>query len=78
MTIKLKKWGDSIGLKIPKDIAKRASLSADAEITIEYVNQKIIIFPNKKSRCLKGLLSQVTKDNCHSEVFCDQIGKEVW
>ena len=78
MTIKLKKWEDSIGVKIPKEIVKRANLSADSEITIEYANQKIIILPNKKSQRLKDLLSQVTKDNCHSEVFCDRIGKEVW
>ena len=78
MTIKLKKWGDSIGVKIPKDIVKRANLSTNSEITIEYANQKIIILRNKKPLRLKGLLSQVTKDNCHSEVFRDRIGKEVW
>ena len=78
MNAKLKKWGDSIGLKIPKEIVKRANLSADSEITIEYADQKIVLLPNKKSRRLKDLLSQVTKDNCHPEIFCDRVGKEVW
>ena len=78
MTAKLKKWGDSLGVKIPKGIVKKAKLRIDSEITIEYSDQKIVILTNKKSRKLKDLLSQITKDNCHPEIFCDRIGKEVW
>ena len=78
MTAKLKKWGDSIGVKIPKEIVRKANLSADSEVIIKYAEQKIVILTNKKSRRLKELLSQVTKDNCHHEVFCERIGKEVW
>ena len=78
MTVKLKKWGNSIGVKIPKKIAKRLNLSAGSEVVIEYSDQKIFIFPKEKCLQLKDLLDQVTKDNCHPEIFCEKIGKEVW
>ena len=80
MIVKLKKWGegDSLGVKIPKEIVRKAKLKIDSKIIIEYSDQKIVILTNKKSCQLKDLLSQVTKDNCHPEIFCDRIGKEVW
>ena len=78
MTAKLKKRGDSIGVKIPREIAIKAGLTADSEIIIEYADQKIVILPKKQSPQLEDLLSQVTKGNCHPEIFYDRIGKEVW
>ena len=76
MKTKLEKRGRSIWIKIPKEIVKKAGLAADSEIIAEYADQNIIILSNKKSRKLKDLLSQVTKDNCHPEIFCDRVGKE--
>ena len=78
MTGKIQKWGNSMGVRIPKAIIKKANLSANSEIEIECKNQKIIIFSKKKPVQLKDLLSQITKDNLHTEDSYTKAGKEIW
>ena len=78
MSAKIQKWGNSMGVRIPKTIMEKANLSINSEIEIECKNQKIIIFGKKKSIQLKDLLSQITKDNLHTEDSYIQIGKEIW
>ena len=78
MTSKIQKWGNSIAVRIPKTIIEKASLSVNSEIEIEYKNQKIIIFSKKKPVQLKDLLSQITKDNLHTEDSDAKLGKEIW
>ena len=78
MNLKLQKLGNSIGLKLPKEIVKKANLSTNSEITIKYDDHKIVIFPKKKTLKFKDLLSKITKDNTHSEILYDRVGREVW
>ncbi len=78
MSAKIQKWGNSVGVRIPKTIMEKANLSVNSEIEIECKNQKIIIFSKKKSIQLKDLLSQITKDNLHVEDSYVKTGKEIW
>lgn len=78
MASKLQKWGNSIGLRIPKSIIEKANLDVDSEVEIEHKDGKIIIFPLNKSLSLKDLLSQITEDNLHSEDDYAPEGNEVW
>ena len=78
MSTKIQKWGNSVGVRIPKIIMEKANLSINSEIEIEYKNQKIIIFSKKKPVRLKDLLSQITKDNLHAEDSFTKAGKEIW
>ena len=78
MSTKIQKWGNSMGVRIPKAIMEKANLSINSEIEIECKNQKIIIFSKKKPVQLKNLLSQITKDNFHAEDSFIKAGKEIW
>ena len=78
MSAKIQKWGNSTGVRIPKIIMKKVNLSINSEIEIECKNQKIIIFSKKKLVQLKDLLSQITKDNLHTEDSSIKAGKEIW
>ena len=78
MSAKIQKWGNSVGVRIPKTIMEKANLSINSEIEIEYKNQKIIIFAKKKNIQLKDLLSQITKNNLHTENNYIKAGKEIW
>lgn len=78
MSLKIQKWGNSAGVRIPKVIMEKANLSINSEIEIECKNQKIIIFSKKKPIQLKDLLSQITKDNLHTEDSYMKVGKEIW
>lgn len=78
MSLKIQKWGNSVGVRIPKVIIEKANLSINSEIEIECKNQKIIIFSKKKPIRLKDLLSQITEDNLHTEDSYMKVGKEIW
>ena len=78
MSSKLQKWGNSIGLRIPQAIIKQANLHLNSEVEISCKNKRIVILPQKKELKLKQLLSQITKDNLHSEETSLREGKEIW
>ena len=78
MTIKIQKWGNSAGIRIPKNIMEKANLSVNSEIEMECKKQKIIIFSKKQPVQLKDLLSQITKDKLHTEDHPVRMGKEIW
>ena len=78
MTTKLQKWGNSIGVRIPKTIIKQARLSVDSPVTIEHKGGKIIIIPSQDNLQLNDLLDQVTEDNLHAADDFLPEGREVW
>ena len=78
MAAKIQKWGNSVGVRIPKIIMEKANLSVNSEIEIECRNQRIIIFSKKKPIQLKDLLSQITRKNLHAEDNHPGVGKEIW
>lgn len=78
MASKLQKWGNSIGIRIPQVIIEQANLRLNSEVEISCKNKCIVILPRKKNVQLKHLLSQITKDNLHSEEVYSRKGKEVW
>lgn len=78
MSGKIQKWGNSAGVRIPKTIMEKANLGLNSKVEIECKNQKIIIFSKKKPLKLSDLLSQITKDNLHTEDNWIRAGKELW
>lgn len=78
MSAKIQKWGNSLGVRIPKNIIDTIELEENSEVEIETKDGAIIIFPKKKKQSLSSLLSQITKSNLH-KVDEDEIeGAEVW
>ena len=78
MASKLQKWGNSIGVRIPKTIIEQAQLAVDCPVEIEHRDGKIIIFPAQKGPELRDLLGQITEDNLHSTDDFAPQGREVW
>ena len=78
MSVKIQKWGNSLGIRIPKNIIDKVNLSENAEVEIESKNGTIVIFPAKKEYSLDTLLEQITKSNLHSEEDFKSEGNEVW
>ena len=82
MTTKIAKWGNSLGIRIPKEIL--LSLGADVGTEIEFIQNKngFIIKPKElrqKKYSLKDLSSQITKKNRQEVVDWDKpVGREVW
>lgn len=78
MSVKIKKWGNSLGVRIPKTVIEKVNLSENSEVEIESKNGTIVIFPAKKEYSLDSLLEQITKNNLHSEEDFQAEGNEVW
>jgi antitoxin MazE len=78
MSVKIQKWGNSLGVRIPKAVIEKANLSENSEVEIESKNGTIVISPSKKEYSLDLLLEQITKNNLHSEEEFKVEGHEVW
>ena len=60
--IQLTKWGNSLGLRIPKDIARQAGLREGARVDIEAQGDRIIISPARPRYVLADLLEGITPE----------------
>lgn len=78
MSSKIKKWGNSLGVRIPKTIIKEADLDENSEVEIQHKNGNIIIIPIQKKYVLSDLLKKITKKNLHGEDEFAVEGNEVW
>jgi len=80
MLRKVQKWGNSLGLRIPKAFAVAAQLENDPFVEISIIKGKIIVAPvPAPSWILDELLSAITKDNLHAEVDTGfAVRNEVW
>jgi len=78
MTIPLKKWGNSLAIRIPKDIANSLSIGYDTIMDLSIENGAIILKP-KRATTLESLVSKINKDNLHSEIDTgSRVGNEEW
>ena len=67
MSAKIQKWGNSLGVRIPKAIIDKTKLEENCEVEIEHKNGNIVIIPTRKKYSLDQLLKKVTTSNLHSE-----------
>ena len=80
MVTKIKKWGNSLGLRIPKSFAKEAGVEDGSDVDISLEEDRIVIRPLQRGRYhLSDLLSRVRDDNLHEEISTgDAVGREAW
>jgi antitoxin MazE len=81
MQTQVKKWGNSLALRIPKTFAEEIAIAANTAVEISIVEGNLIVTPLSKPETytLDNLLSQITPENLHHEVDTgDAIGNEVW
>lgn len=80
MQTKIQKWGNSLGLRIPKSFAKEAGVGAGSEVDLAVEKGELIVRPVRRVRyALKDLLNGVTPANIHGETDTGpSVGREVW
>jgi antitoxin MazE len=76
----IRKWGNSLGVRIPKSYSVQAGITEGSAIEINIEGDKITIVPiQKDEKNLGELLSMVSEENIHYEIETDgPVGKEVW
>jgi antitoxin MazE len=79
MKATIQKWGNSLAIRIPKNISKDTRVTEGSDVNITVENGKIILSPSPKEFSLKELLKNITNENIHSEVSTgDHMGGEIW
>jgi len=78
MTIKIKKWGNSLGIRIPHTLVKEMDLSPEQEYEIVQQDSFIILRPLPKQPTLDELLVNMSRTKKHEEQVEDYLGKEQW
>lgn len=79
MKTKIQKWGNSLGVRLPKNITDQKTLRDGLGVFVVLRNNQIVIEPIEEELSLESLLSKVTVDNLHKETEWSAVrGKETW
>jgi antitoxin MazE len=81
MTATISKWGNSQGLRLPKDIVNSLHLMVGDVVNIFVENDKVIIEPIRKEKIvfdINELVSKIPKNYHTTEEIVSYVGKEEW
>ena len=74
----VRKWGNSLGIRIPITIAREHSLKDGSSVNINDMGHEIIIKPIKKN-ILSEMLEEINEQNIHEEIkTTGPVGNEIW
>jgi antitoxin MazE len=73
------KWGNSLGLRIPKSVALEAQVDEGDTVDVSVKNGVIVVRPNRPNYSLEQLVAKITPRNRHKESdWGTPVGDEVW
>jgi antitoxin MazE len=74
----VRKWGNSLGIRIPNTIVRELSLKDGSFVDIKDKGKEIIIRPKAKDT-LSEILDKINDKNIHEEVETNgPAGNEIW
>lgn len=80
-TVIAQKWGNSLGIRIPKDAADKLGIVQGSEMELNvFGKENIITLKPKKTQkkyTLEELVSQITPENRHKEIDFGNEGREL-
>lgn len=75
MRVRIRKWGDGLGIRISRRLARRAGLTLRSEVIVTVERGRLVIRPAGYS--LKSLVSRITSKNRHPETdWGGPVGRE--
>ena len=78
-TTQLSKWGNSLGLRLPKSVAREVQLDEGDMVQVTVDNGTIVIRPTRPRYSLHDLVRRITPKNRHHESdWGGPVGDEVW
>lgn len=80
METHLRKWGNSLAIRIPKLLAAQLGLVNHSLIEFSLRGQELVITPAKRTNLkLSDLLAGVTEENLHEAIDTGPaVGREAW
>ena len=75
----VRKWGNSLGIRLQKVVAEQLKLRAGTRVDIDVEDGRIVVVPSSTKPSLDELLSKITPQNLHGETdFGKPVGNEIW
>jgi antitoxin MazE len=80
MQTRIQKWGNSLGLRIPRSFAAEAQVHEGATVDLSIEDGRLLVRPLRvRKYALGALLRKVKPRNLHSEVSTGTaVGRESW
>jgi antitoxin MazE len=79
MITKVQKWGNSLGIRIPKTVAEDIEIQEGANVDLTVEHGRILVVPVKKKYTLEELVRGITPENRHAETdWGPPVGREIW
>ena len=80
MRTKIVKWGNSLGLRIPKSFAEEVRVTEGSIVDLSMKDGNLVVkVPKPDEVDLKDLLDGITDENIHEEIDTgDAVGGEIW
>ena len=73
------KWGNSLGVRIPKAYAEEVGLSEGATVEVKLSGRKLVLTPVQPEYELEELVAGIMPNNRHGETdWGEPVGKEPW
>jgi antitoxin MazE len=75
----ISRWGNSLGLRLPKSIAREAQVDEGDTVDVSVRNGAIVIRPSRPTYSLRQLVARITPRNRHDETdWGGPVGDETW
>jgi len=80
MLTRVQKWGNSLGVRIPRGLADEVGLGAGTEVSLTAKDGELVLRPSLPIRLrLADLLAGITPENIHASVDTgDAVGSEAF
>lgn len=79
MTTQVAKWGNSLGLRLPKSVALEARIDEGDTVDVSVKNGAIVVRPSPLRYSLDQLVARITRRNRHDESdWGSPVGNETW
>lgn len=79
MKVQIRKWGNSLALRIPKSFAIESKIAQGTTVEVSVEKGKLVVFPVESRLTLDDLLAGITPENLHGEIdMGPSVGKEIW
>lgn len=74
------KWGNSLAIRIPQNLAKKIRIAEGSEVEFGVIDGSLVIKPIKRRRySLDELVEGITPENLHAEIDSGvAVGNEAW
>jgi len=77
MSMTISKWGNSLGIRIPRGVAEEAGIGLGAPVKVSAQKGRIVVEPVVFD--LNGLLKGITPQNRHNAIETGpSVGQEAW